>query len=166
MLTTTLFVDVAGSVERLVALGDRRWLELRAQYTALVRQELARHGGEEMNMVGEEILAVFDGAAAAIRCGCAIRDAVQGLGMTVRIGIHAGEVEHDDRTVGGITVITGVLITGLAQPGEVLVSHTVKELAAGSGITFTDRGTHILKQLPGEWRLFIPNVREAKDDRS
>jgi class 3 adenylate cyclase len=162
VLTTVLFVDVAGSTERLVALGDRRWLELRAQYTALVRQELARHGGEEMNMVGEEILAVFDGAAAAIRCGYAIRDAVQGLGMAVRVGIHAGEVEYDDRTMSGITVFTGVRITGAAQPGEVLVSHTVKELAAGSGITFTDRGTHILKGLPGEWRLFTPDVHEAK----
>ena len=162
VVTTVLFVDVAGSTERLVALGDRRWLELRAQYTALVRQELARHGGEEMNMVGEEILAVFDGAAAAIRCGYAIRDAVQGLGMAVRVGIHAGEVEYDDRTMSGITVFTGVRITGAAQPGEVLVSHTVKELAAGSGITFTDRGTHILKGLPGEWRLFTPDVHEAK----
>ena len=114
-----------------------------------------------MNMVGEEILAVFDGAAAAIRCGCAIRDAVQGLGMAVKVGIHAGEVEYDDRTMSGITVFTGVRITGAAQPGEVLVSHTVKELAAGSGITFTDRGMHILKGLPGEWRLLTPDVQEA-----
>ena len=161
VLTTVLFVDVAGSTERLVALGDRRWLALRAQYTALVRQELARHGGEEMNMVGEEVLAVFDSAAAAIRCGCVLRDAVQGLGMAVRIGIHAGEVEYDDRTMGGITVFTGVRITAVAQPGEVLVSHNVKELAAGSGITFTDRGTHILKGLPGEWQLFTPDVHEV-----
>ena len=161
VLTTVLFVDMVGATERLVALGDRRWLEVQAQYTALVRQELARHGGEEMNMVGDEILAVFDGAAAAIRCGCAIRDAVQGLGMAVRVGIHAGEVEYDDRTISGITVFTGVRITGIAQPGEVLVSNTVKELVAGSGITFTDRGTHILRGLPGEWRLFTPDVPEA-----
>jgi class 3 adenylate cyclase len=161
VLTTVLFVDVAGSTARLVALGDRRWLDLRAQYTALVRQELARHGGEEMTMVGDEILAVFDGAAAAIRCGCAIRDAVQGLGIAVKVGIHAGEVEYDDRPLAGITVFVGVLITKVAQPGEVLTSNTVKDLVAGSGITFRDRGTHTLMGLPGEWRLFTPDVPEA-----
>jgi class 3 adenylate cyclase len=161
VLTTVLFVDVAGSTERLVALGDRRWGEVQAQYSALVRQELARHGGKEVNTVGDEIFAVFDGAAAAIHCGCAIRDAVQGLGIAVRVGIHAGEVEYDDGTISGITVITGSRITGAAQPGEVLVSHTAKDLVAGSGITFTDRGTHIFKGLPGEWRLFTPDVPEA-----
>ncbi len=161
VLTTVLFVDMVGAVEQAVALGDRRWLVLQAQYIALVRQELARHGGEEMNTVGDQILAVFDGAAAAIRCGCAIRDAVQGLGMTVRVGIHAGEVEYDDRPRGGITVFTGIRIKGAAQPGEILVSNTVKELVAGSGITFTDRGTHSFKGLPGEWRLFTPDVPAA-----
>jgi len=161
VLTTVLCVDIAGATERLVALGDRRWLALRAQYSILVRQQLARHGGEEMNMVGDQLLAVFDGAVAAIRCGCAIRDAVQGLGMAARVGIHAGEVECDDGTISGITVFMGFKITQAAQPGEVLVSHTVKELVAGSGITFTDRGTHILKGLPGEWRLFTPDVPEV-----
>jgi class 3 adenylate cyclase len=161
VLTTVFFVDIAGSMERLVALGDRRWLDVQAQYTALVRQELARHGGEEINVVGDEILAVFDGAAAAIRCGCAIREAVQGLGIAVKVGIHAGEVEYDDRAIGGITVVTGARITGAAQPGEVLVSQTVKDLVTGSGITFTDRGTHRFKGLPGEWRLFTPDVPEA-----
>ncbi len=162
MLTTVLFVDMAGATERVVALGDRRWLELRAQYTALVRQELARHGGEEMNLVGDQLFAVFDAAAAAIRCGCAIRDAVQGLRMAVKVGIHAGEVEYDDQTMSGITVFTGHRIMGAAQPGEVLVSNTVKELVAGSGITFRDRGTHIFKGLPGEWRLLTPDVHEAE----
>jgi class 3 adenylate cyclase len=161
VLTTVLFVDIAGAMERLVTLGDRRWLEVQAQYTALVRQELARHGGEEVNIVGDQTLAVFDSSAAAIRCGYAIRDAVQGLGMAVRVGIHAGEVEYDDRIIGGITVFTGIRITGAAQPGEVLVSNTVKELVAGSGITFADRGTHSFKGLPGEWRLFMPDVPEA-----
>jgi class 3 adenylate cyclase len=161
VLTTVLFVDIAGASERLVALGDCRWLEVQAQYTALVRQELARHGGEEVNIVGDHTLAVFDGAVAAIRCGWAIRDAVQGLGMAVRVGIHAGEVEYDDRIISGITVFTGIRITGVAQPGEVLVSNTVKDLVAGSNITFTDRGTHILRGLPGEWRLFAPDVPEA-----
>jgi class 3 adenylate cyclase len=161
VLTTVLFVDIVGSMERVVALGDRGWLALQAQYSATVRQELARHGGEEMNTAGDQILAVFDGAAAAIRCGCAIRDAVQGLGMAVRVGIHAGEVESDDRIISGITVFTGIRITAAAQPAEVLVSNTVKDLVAGSGITFTDRGTHILRGIPGEWRLFTPDVPEA-----
>jgi class 3 adenylate cyclase len=161
VLTTVLFVDLVGAMELLVALGDRHWREVQAQYTALVRQELARYGGEEVNIVGDQILAVFDGAAAAIRCGCAIRDAVQGLGMAVRVGIHAGEVEYDDRAMSGLTVFTGIRITGVALPSEILVSNTVKELVAGSGITFTARGTHILKGLPGEWRLFTPDVPEA-----
>ena len=161
VLTTVLFVYIMGSTEQLVALGDRRWLDLRAQYTALVRQELAHHGGEEMDMVGGDLFAVFDGAAVAIRCGCAIRNTAQGLGITVKVDIHAGEVEYDDRTIGGITVHTGARITGAARPGEVLVSNTVKELVTGSGITFTDRGTHPFKGLPGEWWLFTPDVHEA-----
>jgi class 3 adenylate cyclase len=106
VLTTVLFVDIAGAAERLVALGDRRWLEAQAQYTALVRQELARHGGEEVNIVGDHTLAVFDSTAAAIYCGWAIREAVQGLGMAVRVGIHAGEVEYDDRIISGLTCPT------------------------------------------------------------
>ncbi|HSF31168.1 MAG TPA: adenylate/guanylate cyclase domain-containing protein, partial [Candidatus Tectomicrobia bacterium] len=161
VLTTVLFVDIAGAMERVVALGDHRWLALQAQYTALVRQELARYGGEEINVVGDQVLAVFDGAAAAIRCGCAIRDAVQGLGIAVKVGIHAGEVESADTSIGGITVFTVIRITAAAQPGEVLVSNTIKDLVAGSGITFTDRGTHILRGLPGEWRLYTPDEREA-----
>ena len=112
-------------------------------------------------MVGDGLLAVFDGAAAAIRCGCVIRDAVHGLGMRVRVGIHAGEVEYDDRNISGITVFTVVRLAEAAQPGEILVSNTVKELVAGSGITFTDRGTHIFKGFPAEWRLFTPDVPEA-----
>jgi class 3 adenylate cyclase len=120
------------------------------------RQELARHGGEEVDMVGDEFFAVFDGAVAAIRCGCAIRDTVQALGAAVRVGIHAGEVEHDDKTITGVTVFTGGRITQVAEPGDVLLSSTVKDLAAGSGLMFTDRGTYTLKGLPGEWRLFAP----------
>jgi class 3 adenylate cyclase len=164
VLTTVLFVDIDNSSALIVALGDRRWLALRAQYTALVRQELARHGGAEMEMVGDQTLAVFDGAADAICCGCAIRDGVQGLGITVKVGIHVGEVEYDD--ISGITVLTGARVTGAGQPGEVLVSYTIKELAAGSGITFTDRGTHIFKGLSGEWRLFTPDVPKASTPTS
>jgi class 3 adenylate cyclase len=166
VVATVLYVDMVGVTARVVALGDRWWRELQAQYRALVRQELALHGGEEIELVGDGLLAVFDGAAAAIHCGCAIRHAVQGLGMTVRVGIHAGEVEYDDRNISGITVFTAVRITGAAQPGEILVSNTVKELVAGSGITFTDRGTHIFKGFPAEWRLFTPDVPEASASTS
>jgi class 3 adenylate cyclase len=161
VLTTVLFVSIVDGTAQLAALGDRRWFTLQSQYRTLVRQELARHGGEEINMVGDQMLAVFDGAAAAIRCGCSLRSAVQSLGIVVRVGIHAGEVEYDDRAIGGLTLHTGSRIKGVAQPGEVLVSHTVKDLAAGSGITFTDQGTHILKGLPGEWRLFRPDIPEV-----
>jgi class 3 adenylate cyclase len=156
-----LFVSIVDGTAQLATLGDRHWLALLAQYSALVREELARYGGEEINMVGDQILAVFDGAAAAVRCGWSICHAVRGLGIMVRVGIHTGEVENDDRTISGITLHTGSRIKGAAQPGEVLVSHTVKELAAGSGINFTDRGTHLLKGLPGEWRLFTPDVPEG-----
>jgi class 3 adenylate cyclase len=166
VLTTVLFVDMAGSTEKLLALGDRRWLEVRAKYIAIIRQDLARHGGEEVNTVGDQTLAIFDGAVAAIRCGCAIRDAVHALGMPVRVGIHAGEVEYDDTTMSGMTVVTGNRVMTVAQPGEVLVSSTVKELVAGSGITFMDRGTHTLKQLPGVWRLFAPDVGVANSSAS
>jgi class 3 adenylate cyclase len=162
VLTTGLFVDMVGATERLVAMGDRRWLELRAQYTALVRQELARHGAEEIDFVSDEVFAVLDAAADAIRCGCAIRDAVRGLGLAVKVGLHSGEVEYVDQAMGGVAVFTGHRIMEAAHPGEVLVSHTVKELVAGSGITFRDRGTHILKGLPGEWRLFAPDVHDAE----
>lgn len=162
VLTTVLFVDLAGATERVVALGDRRWLQLRAQYAALVRQELARYSAQEMDFVGDQLFAVFEAAADAIRCGCAIRDAVKGLGMAVKVGIHAGEVEHNDQTMGGITVFTGHRIMGAAKPGEVLASNTVKELVAGSGITFRDQGTHVFKGLPGEWRLFAPDLPEAE----
>jgi class 3 adenylate cyclase len=161
VLTTVLCVDIVDTTALIVARGDRWWREVRAQYTTLVRQELARHGGEVMDMVGDGLLAVFDSAVAAIRCGCAMRVAAQGLGLTVRDGIHAGEVEYDDGTISGITIHTGFRITGAAHPGEILVSHTVTDLVAGSGITFTERGTHILRGLPGEWRLFTPDVPEA-----
>jgi class 3 adenylate cyclase len=156
-VTTLLFVDIVGATAQLVALGDQRWLALQAQYTTLVRQALARHGGEEINVIGDQILAIFDGAATAVRCGCAIRDGVQPLGLAVRVGIHAGEVAYDDRSMGGLTVHVAARVAAAAQPGEVLVSHLVKELVAGSSLTFTKQGTHRFKGLPGEWPLFTPD---------
>jgi class 3 adenylate cyclase len=161
VLTTVLFSDIAGSTERVVALGDRRWRELRAQHKALIRRELARYGGHEVDMVADSCFATFDSPANAICCACAIRDVAKALGIEVRVGVHAGEVEPEGEEVTGITVHTGSRVTSMANPGEVLVSGTVKDLVAGSGITFTDRGTHSLKGLPGEWRLFAPDVPEA-----
>ncbi len=151
VLTTVLFINMVGAGARIVALGDRGWLALQTQYKTLVHQEFARHGGEMMNVAGDEILGRFDGAAAAIRCACAIRGAMEERGIAVKIGLHAGEVEPDD--IGGIAVLTGVRIARIAEPGEILVSSTARDLVAGSGILFRDRGTHVLDGLPGEWRL-------------
>jgi class 3 adenylate cyclase len=159
VVTTVLFVDWVGATARLVALGDRPWLELRAQYTALVRQELARHGGEEMNLVGDEIFAVFDGAAAAIRCGCAIRDGVQGLGLAVRVGIHTGEVEYDDKTFSGITVFTGAKITQAAQPGEVL--GWVRHHLHGSGDPHPQGTTRGVAALCSRYVTIVAPLRVA-----
>ncbi len=161
VVITVFFVDIPGATARLIALGDRRWREVQGQFIALVRQELDRHGGEEVNVVADEIFALFEGPAAAIRCARAICEVLQELGVPVRVGIHSGEVESDDGTISGITVNTGSRIMGAAQPGEILVSNTVKDLMAGSDITFIDRGIHKFKGFPGEWRLFSPEVPKA-----
>ena len=156
VLTTVLFVDLVGATARLVALGGRRWRELLAQYTGSVRHALIHYGGQEVATVGDAIFGVFDGAAAAIHCGCAIQHAIAALGLTARVGVHAGEVEREAEEIFGLTIHVGARITALAQPGEVLVSGTVKDLVAGSGITFVERGTQILKNVPGQWLLFAP----------
>jgi class 3 adenylate cyclase len=161
VLTTVLFTDIIGSTERLFALGNRRWREILAPHRVLVRREFARYGGHEVDMVGDSFFATFDSPASAIRCACAIRDGVKELGIEIRVGVHAGEVEHEGEEVIGITVHIGASVMRMAGPGEVLVSSTVKDLVVGSGITFTARGTHTLKGLPGEWPLFAPDVREA-----
>ncbi len=160
---TMLHTDVENSTPLTVRLGDR-YPEVLATHCTLLRAAFAAHAGREVDTQGDSFFVVFSRATqavAAIRCGCAIRDALQGLGIAVKVGIHAGEVESDDRSIGGITVFTVIRITAAAQPGEVLVSNTIKDLVAGSGITFTDRGTHILRGLPGEWRLYTPDEREA-----
>jgi class 3 adenylate cyclase len=156
-----LFTDIVGSTPQVLALGDRRWRTLLAQQKALVRGELARYGGHEMDMVGDGCFATFDSPASAIRCACSICDGVKALGVDVRVGVHAGEVEPEGEDVTGITVHTGCYVMRRAGPGEVLVSSTVRDLVAGSGIMFTDRGTHTLNGLPGEWRLFRPDVRDT-----
>jgi class 3 adenylate cyclase len=161
VLTTVLFTDIVGATERLVVLGDRHWGEILIQHRVLVRRELARYGGHEVEIVGDSFFAIFDSPASAVRCACAIREAVKALEIAVRIGVHAGEVEYDGEALIGLTIHIGSRVTGVADPGEVLVSSTVRDLVAGSGITFTERGTHILRGIPGEWRLFTPDVPEV-----
>ena len=154
VLATVLFTDIAGSTARAAALGDRRWRSLLAQHHELVRRELRRHRGVEVDTAGDGFLATFDGPARAVRCAAAIGIAVRGLGIDVRAGVHTGEVERMGAGIAGIAVHTGARVAELADAGEVLVSSTVKELVAGSGLAFADRGVHELKGVPGEWRLY------------
>ena len=154
VLTTVLFTDIVGSTARAAALGDRAWRDRLDAHDAMVRRQLERFRGREVNTTGDGFLATFDGPARAIHCGWALRDGTRQLGVDVRVGVHTGEVELRGDDVGGITVHIGQRICGAAQPGEVLVSSAVKDLVAGSGIGFTERGQHELKGVPGEWRLF------------
>jgi class 3 adenylate cyclase len=154
MLATVLFTDIVGSTERLAAVGDTAWRALQTAHQAIVRAELDRHRGREIDTAGDGFFALFDGPARAVRCACAIRDAVRGLGLEVRAGLHTGEVESSGDRVAGIAVHIGARVSAEARPGEVLASSTVKDLVAGSGIAFEDRGVHALKGVPGEWRLF------------
>lgn len=154
VLATVLFTDIVGSTERAAALGDRKWRDLLEGYYALARRELARFRGREVDTAGDGFFASFDGPARGIRCGAAIAAGVRPLGIEVRAGLHTGECEVIGDKVGGIAVHIGARVAGLAKPGEVLVSNTVKDLVAGSGIGFEERGAHVLKGVPGEWRLF------------
>jgi class 3 adenylate cyclase len=154
VLATVLFTDLVRSTEHAVELGDRRWRDLIEQHHASVRRELARFDGREVDTAGDGFFATFDGPARAIRCAQAIVDAVRPLGLEVRAGLHTGEVEVADGKVAGIAVNIGARVAGQASAGEVLVSGTVKDLVAGSGLEFAERGVTSLKGVPGEWRLF------------
>ena len=154
VLATVLFTDIVGSTERAAEMGDRRWSDLLERHHAAVRNELGRFRGREIDTAGDGFFATFDGPARAIRCACAIRDSVHRLGIQIRAGVHAGECELADGKMRGITVHTGARVAGMADAGEVLVSSTVKDLVAGSGLAFEDRGYHELKGVPGEWRLY------------
>jgi pimeloyl-ACP methyl ester carboxylesterase len=155
VLATLMLNDIVGSTERVVALGDRQWNELLSGYYAAVRAELAAFRGHEVNTTGDGVLATFDGPARAIRCACSIRDRVRALGIHVRTGLHTGECEViDEDDVGGIAVHIAARVAAEADPDEVLVSSTVKDLVAGSRLEFTDRGERHLKGVPGEWRLY------------
>jgi class 3 adenylate cyclase len=154
LLATVLFTDIVGSTVKAAEVGDRRWRELLELHNATVRRELERFRGREVGTVGDGFLAVLDGPARAIRCACAIRDAILALGLEIRAGLHTGEVEIVGDDVAGIAVHTGARVAALARAGEVLVSQTVKDLVAGSGIEFEERGEHELKGVPGMWRLY------------
>jgi class 3 adenylate cyclase len=154
VLATVLFTDIVDSSERAVSLGDRAWRELLERHHEVVRRELLRYRGAEVDTAGDGFFASFDGPARAIRCACAITEAVRDLGIDVRTGLHTGECEIVEGKVAGIAVHTGARVASQAGPGEVLVSSTVKDLVAGSGIRFEDRGVAELKGIPGEWRLF------------
>jgi pimeloyl-ACP methyl ester carboxylesterase len=153
-LATVLFVDLVGSTERAAALGDRRWREFLESFYARVRREIERFRGREIDTAGDGFLAAFDGPARGVRCACAINDALRPLGARIRAGLHTGECETIGEKLGGIAVHIGARVTALAAPDEVLVSSTVKDLVAGSGLRFQDRGVHALRGVPGEWRLF------------
>ena len=154
VLATVLFTDIVGSTEAATRLGDRAWREVVEQHHATVRTLLARYRGNEMDSAGDGVFATFDGPARAVRCAVAITEAVRPLGLEVRAGVHTGEVERLEEKVGGIAVNIGARIAALASPSEVLVSHTVRDLVIGSALDFEDRGSHVLRGAPGEWRLF------------
>jgi class 3 adenylate cyclase len=154
MLATVLFTDIVDSTTTAIELGDRRWRELLERHNAVVRRELLRYRGREVDSAGDGFLATFDGPARAIACASAILDGVREFGLTLRAGLHTGECEIADGKVAGIAVHTGARVAARAKSDEVLVSSTVKDLVAGSGIGFSERGSHELKGIPGEWRLF------------
>lgn len=158
VLAAVMFVDIVGSTKRAAALGDRRWRELLSAHHAATRRELARFRGREVKTLGDGCLATFDGPARGVQCGWAIADAARSLGLEVRIGLHCGEVELVGDDVGGIAVHLAARVSAVAAPGEVLVSGTVKDLVAGSGIQFIDRGVQHLKGIPDERRLFAAAV--------
>jgi class 3 adenylate cyclase len=154
VLATILFTDIVGSTERSAAVGDKAWRDLLEVHHQVMRQQLERYRGREIDTAGDGFFATFDGPARGIRCACAMRTEVARLGIEIRAGLHTGECELVGDKVRGISVHIGSRVASLARPGEVLVSSTVKDLVAGSGLEFEDRGLQTLKGIPGEWRLF------------
>jgi class 3 adenylate cyclase len=154
VLATVAFTDIVGSTERAAELGDRAWQALLGRHHALVRLRLGQFDGDELDTAGDGFFAAFDGPGRAIRCARALVEDVRSLGLEIRVGLHTGECERMGSRLSGIAVPVGARVAALAQPGEVLVSSTVRDLVAGSGIEFEDRGVHELKGVPGEWRLY------------
>jgi pimeloyl-ACP methyl ester carboxylesterase len=161
VLATVLFIDIFESTKHAAGIGDRKWRELLETFQAKVRKELARFRGREIDTAGDGFLAAFDGPARGIRCAHSIRQVARSLGMEVRAGLHTGECEIMGDKLGGIAVHIGARVAGRAEPGEILVSQTVKDLVAGSGLTFEDRGAHPLKGVPGDWRLHAFQQRDV-----
>jgi class 3 adenylate cyclase len=161
VLATVLFIDIVQSTQRATAIGDSRWRDLVDNYHQQVGKEVARLGGRVVNTAGDGVFATFDGPARAIKCACTVRDVVGGLGLAIRCGIHTGEcvIEGDD--VAGIAVHIGARVAAHADPGEILLSSTVKDLIAGSRVECSDRGSHVLKGVPGRWRLFAVEERAS-----
>ena len=153
-LATVLFVDISGSTVLAQELGDRRWRDLLEEYRRTVRRLLARYRGREVDTAGDGFLATFDGSARAVRCALSISGAATELGLDVHAGLHAGEVELRDGSISGVAVHIGARVGTVAQRGEVLVTSTVKDLVLGSSLEFVDEGSHALKGVEGEWRLF------------
>jgi class 3 adenylate cyclase len=154
VLATVLFTDIVGSTQEAARLGDSRWRDLIHAHNTIVRRELDRYRGREVHGTGDGVLATFDGPARAIRSAVAISEGVRPLGIEIRAGLHTGEIEMLEDDIGGIAVHIGSRVSSVAGPREVLVSSTVRDLVAGSGIEFEDRGLHDLKGVPGAWHLF------------
>jgi class 3 adenylate cyclase len=154
VLATVLFTDIVGSTEKAAVLGDSRWRKLLEDHHVTIRRNLSRFRGREIKTTGDGVLATFDGPARGVRCACAIAEEVQPLGIDIRAGLHTGECEVIGDDVGGIAVHIGARVASLAGASEVLVSRTVKDLVAGSGLRFVDRGSQTLKGVPGEWQIY------------
>jgi class 3 adenylate cyclase len=154
VLATLLFTDIVGSTESAVSLGDTAWRERLERHHAIVRRELARTGGREIDTAGDGFLVAFDSPAAAIRCATAAQDTLSAAGIPIRAGVHTGECQEFGGKLTGLTVHIAARVCQQAEAGEVLASSTVRELLAGSDLGFNARGTHTLKGIPGEWRLF------------
>jgi class 3 adenylate cyclase len=154
VLATILFTDIVGSTDLAARLGDTAWRELLERHHAIVRRELARFHGRELDTAGDGFFAAFDGPARAVQAAAALREPLAAIGLDVRAGLHTGECEVSDGKIVGIAVSIGARISSLAGPGEVLVSRTVRDLVAGSGLRFEDRGEHQLKGIPDAWHLF------------
>jgi class 3 adenylate cyclase len=154
VLATLLFTDIVGSTQRAAELGDRRWHEVLQNYYSLARRQIERFRGIEVGTEGDGIFARFDGPARAVFCARAIRDGVKDLGFKIRAGLHTGEIELRDNDLSGLAIHIGARVGALAAADEVLVSRTVKDLVVGSGLQFSDRGTHELKGVPDVWQLY------------
>ena len=161
VLATVMFTDIVGSTERVAEIGDRAWRDLLSKHHVIVRRELGRFRGQERDTAGDGFFATFDGPARAIRAAEAIVEGVRAIGLEARIGIHVGECEIHDDKVAGLAVAIGARIASKAGPSEVLISQTVRDLVAGTGISFTDRATHALKGVPGTWQLFAITPAES-----